>query len=43
MTVEMRTVVKKNVCHRPEYLKCQQYNYIYIYNKVYLIGPEGSG
>ena len=38
-------VINSNVCHRPEYLNCQQYNYIYIhvYNQVYLIGPEGSG
>ena len=32
-----------NVCHRQECLNCQQYNYIYKYNQVYLIGPEGSG
>ena len=23
-------VINRNVCHRPEYYNCQQYNYIYI-------------
>ena len=30
------------VCHRPEYLNCQNDNYL-VHIQVYLIGPEGSG